>query len=207
MNTRLIALFGAMLSAAAVAPSAHASVLRIDDTGESLTLYVDGIAHNSNGGNVSNFNLNNSYTSTGERMQFDWQNLNFVSISDGVTSGLNPVYTRLLGNAEDAPFPLSDEFLISYLGAGTFHVDFISDDTMLPGAMPGLHPTLNLTPSALTALERPGYQDVAYLMGSISVQDTFQVASVPEPSQVLSGALVLLGAGGILVGRYLRRRA
>jgi len=198
-----VSLFGVAMMAACPT-SAFAAAFRFADFGEGLDegvfLFVDGQPITENGvysfGTITNFQVNQFFGILGERMTFDF--------SSGSTSVAGIVYTILEGRSgEDAPYGISDEFLLYSGTDGVFHVDLMSIDSVDRGFMQDFHQDLTL-PAPTRLPELPQYQLVGSIVGATTgeVQHTFEVQSlVPEPA-----TLVLLGSGLATLAMVRRRR-
>ena len=179
---------------------ADASMIVLQDLGESISVTVDGnpIA---NGGRISNLMFN------GESVSFDISTLgvDFFSIS-GFTNLLEPA------NADDPQGTVSDRFVVTTTeGATTYHVTLGSDPD-LPTIPPGATDLTTIPDQGLPP--NPYYEDgTVQKVGTIfnlpgGGTDTYFIQSAPDATAAPEpSSLTLLGLGALgLLGYWWRKR-
>jgi hypothetical protein len=211
MKLKLSATLTGLVAALAI-PTAQANdLIRFDDSGESVSLWLNGVQVSGSGlGPISNLSFSPVVEpggGSGEVILFDYAPNSPVPLQlfDGTTPQLPYIYTQLYEAGPNGINIVSDEFAIRQKpGAfGVYEVAFTSaDQALIPAQFPGV----NLVISPLSGLEIASYQDVGFIAtttgaaGAGSVVTTFQVNSVPEPASYA----MLVGGLGVLA--LLRRR-
>jgi len=188
-----------LLSVLTFAACCHAAVIQFDDLSDSVSLLVDGLPVNGNGGRITNFNR------AGEFISFDiTTGGNAFITTAGFTTLAEPI------NDEDARFD-SDRIVLTFMtGAATYHVAIGSDPDLpdIPANARDFTTIANqmLPPNPYNE-DGSTFQRVATVFAvDGSPLDSYFIRSdtfVPEP-----GTFSLLVAGlGVLAFAYLRRRA